>query len=195
MCGVPWTLDSRPTARLGPLSVASSFGEIMTRILRIVFALGCSLIAGCDSIDKAPPTAQTLHSAVESPGTASDPGFDPPDLEDGDATAGPRAVDINAALLASARKALPKEISTSELAGFLEAGLWNSNRTAVAISGCMEESVGRNGASQQQPGESVTRGDRRRRELEARSSSPPLARLLLRSLSASGGIWWSDVWG
>ena len=49
------------------------------------------------------------------------------------------------------------------------------------------ESVGEKDASQQQAGESVTRSDRRRRELEARSSSPPLARLLLGSLAASGG--------
>jgi len=48
--------------------------------------------------------------------------------------------------------------------------------------------VGQNGAFQQQAGESVTRGDRRRRELEARSSSPPLARLLPESLAASGDI-------
>jgi len=53
--------------------------------------------------------------------------------------------------------------------------------------------VGQNGAPQQQAGESVTRSDRRRRELEAHSSSPPLARLLLGSLAAYGGIWWSDV--
>jgi len=49
--------------------------------------------------------------------------------------------------------------------------------------------VGENGAFQQQASESVTRGDRRRRELEARSSSPPLARLLPESLSAFGGDW------
>jgi hypothetical protein len=61
--------------------------------------------------------------------------------------------------------------------------------------GSMAEFVGQNGAFQQQAGESVTRGDRRRRELEARSSSPPLARLLLESLAASGGIWCSDVEG
>ena len=45
-------------------------------------------------------------------------------------------------------------------------------------------------AFQQQAGESVTRGDRRRRELEARSPSPPLACLLLESFAASGGKWW-----
>ena len=59
--------------------------------------------------------------------------------------------------------------------------------------GSIAEFVGQNGAFQQQAGESVTRGDRRRRELEARSSSPPLARLLLGSLTTSGGNWWSDV--
>ena len=53
--------------------------------------------------------------------------------------------------------------------------------------------MGQNGAPQQQAGESVARSDRRRRELEARSSSPPLARLLLGSLAACGGNWWSDV--
>ena len=35
------------------------------------------------------------------------------------------------------------------------------------------ESVGQNGAFQQQAGESVTRGDRRRRELEARRRRSP----------------------
>jgi len=54
--------------------------------------------------------------------------------------------------------------------------------------GSVAEYVGQNGAFQQQAGESVTRGDRRRRELEARSSSPPLARLLPESLAASGDI-------
>ncbi len=48
------------------------------------------------------------------------------------------------------------------------------------IFGSVAKSVGQNGTSQGQAGESVTRGDRRRRELEARSSSPPLARLPLR---------------
>ena len=51
----------------------------------------------------------------------------------------------------------------------------------------MAEFVGQNGAFQQQAGESVTRGDRRRRELEARSSSPPLARLLLESWPPPAG--------
>jgi hypothetical protein len=54
----------------------------------------------------------------------------------------------------------------------------------------MVESVGQSGTPQGQAGESVTRGDRRRRELEARKPSPPLDRLLLGSLSASGGNWW-----
>ena len=43
------------------------------------------------------------------------------------------------------------------------------------INGSVAEFAGHNGAFQQQAGESVTRGDRRRRELQARSSSPPLA--------------------
>ncbi len=63
----------------------------------------------------------------------------------------------------------------------------------IRTNGCMAEFVGQNGAFQQQAGESVTRGDRRRRELEARSSSPPLACLLLKCWTASGGKWWSDV--
>jgi hypothetical protein len=37
-------------------------------------------------------------------------------------------------LLASARKALPQDIRTNEMIRVLEAGLWNSNRTAVAVS-------------------------------------------------------------
>ena len=63
------------------------------------------------------------------------------------------------------------------------------------IYGSVAESVGENGAFQKQAGESVTRGDRRRRELEAPSSSPPLASLLLESLAASGGDWWSRAIG
>jgi hypothetical protein len=47
--------------------------------------------------------------------------------------------------------------------------------------------VGQNGAFRQQAGESVTHGDRRRRKLEARSSSPPLACLLPECFTASGG--------
>ena len=53
--------------------------------------------------------------------------------------------------------------------------------------GSIAEFVGQNGTPQQQAGESVTRGDRRRRELGLERPSPPLARLLLRSLAASGG--------
>jgi hypothetical protein len=36
-------------------------------------------------------------------------------------------------LFAAARKALPKSISTNEISRALDTGLWNSNRTAVAI--------------------------------------------------------------
>ena len=67
------------------------------------------------------------------------------------------------------------------------------SKAEAANLGSVAQSVGQNGASEQQADESVTRGDRRRRELEARSSSPPLARLLLGSLTTSGGNWWSDV--
>ena len=42
--------------------------------------------------------------------------------------------DFQEALLVAARKALPKEISTNEVVRVLQAGLWNSNRTAVAVS-------------------------------------------------------------
>ena len=52
--------------------------------------------------------------------------------------------------------------------------------------GSIAEFVGQNGALQRQAGESVTRGDRRRRELEARSPSPPLACLPLKCWFASG---------
>jgi hypothetical protein len=41
---------------------------------------------------------------------------------------------IDPALVAAARKALPADISTNDVAKALSAGLWNSNRTAVAIS-------------------------------------------------------------
>jgi hypothetical protein len=41
---------------------------------------------------------------------------------------------VDDALLVVARKSLPKEISTNEIAKALQAGLWNSNRTAVAVS-------------------------------------------------------------
>jgi hypothetical protein len=37
-------------------------------------------------------------------------------------------------LLASARNALPQDINTNEMIRVLQAGLWNSNRTAVAVS-------------------------------------------------------------
>jgi len=41
---------------------------------------------------------------------------------------------IDAALLAAAQKAMPGEVATNELVSALQAGLWNSNRTAVAVS-------------------------------------------------------------
>ena len=41
---------------------------------------------------------------------------------------------IDTALLASAQKAVPGEIATNQLVRALESGLWNSNRTAVAVS-------------------------------------------------------------
>ncbi len=41
---------------------------------------------------------------------------------------------IDAALLAAAQKAVTGRITTNQLAKALEAGLWNSNRTALAIS-------------------------------------------------------------
>lgn len=37
------------------------------------------------------------------------------------------------ALLASARNAFPQDITTNEIIRVLQAGLWNSNRTAVAV--------------------------------------------------------------
>ena len=40
----------------------------------------------------------------------------------------------DAALFAAARQALPQGISTNEISRTLDTGLWNSNRTAVAIS-------------------------------------------------------------
>jgi hypothetical protein len=61
------------------------------------------------------------------------------------------------------------------------------------LQGSVAQFAGQNGTFQQQAGETVTRGDRRRRELEARSSSPPLACLLLECLATSGGNWWSNV--
>jgi len=39
----------------------------------------------------------------------------------------------DAALFAAARKAFPRSISTNEISRALDTGLWNSNRTAVAI--------------------------------------------------------------
>jgi hypothetical protein len=41
---------------------------------------------------------------------------------------------IDQNLVAAARKALPAEVSTNDIAKALEKGLWNSNRTAIAIS-------------------------------------------------------------
>ena len=41
---------------------------------------------------------------------------------------------VDDTLLASARKALPQGISTNEMIKVLQAGLWNSNRTALAVS-------------------------------------------------------------
>jgi hypothetical protein len=41
---------------------------------------------------------------------------------------------VDAALLASAQKGMPGEIATNQLVRVLEAGFWNSNRTAVAVS-------------------------------------------------------------
>jgi hypothetical protein len=40
----------------------------------------------------------------------------------------------DASLFAVARRVTPSEIGSTQLAGALESGLWNSNRTAVAIS-------------------------------------------------------------
>ena len=41
---------------------------------------------------------------------------------------------VDAALLAAAQRAMPREIATNQLIRALESGLWNSNRTAVAVS-------------------------------------------------------------
>jgi hypothetical protein len=41
---------------------------------------------------------------------------------------------VDDALLASARKGLPQDITTNEMITVLQAGLWNSNRTALAVS-------------------------------------------------------------
>jgi len=50
-------------------------------------------------------------------------------------------------------------------------------RRRVVHFGSSKEFVGQNGTSKGRPGESVTRGDRRRRELVLEDPSPPLARL------------------
>jgi hypothetical protein len=50
------------------------------------------------------------------------------------ATASLRASQIDHALLAAAQEAIPSEVTTNELVSALQAGLWNSNRTAVAVS-------------------------------------------------------------
>src|SRR5439155_2469395 len=52
------------------------------------------------------------------------------------ATAGALAADsrVDNALFLAARKALPQDISTNETIRVLQSGLWNSNRTAVAVS-------------------------------------------------------------
>jgi hypothetical protein len=51
-------------------------------------------------------------------------------------TAGALAAEarVTETLLASARNALPQDITTNEMIRVLQAGLWNSNRTAVAVS-------------------------------------------------------------
>src|SRR5688572_6047209 len=41
---------------------------------------------------------------------------------------------VDGALLAAARRAFPREVATNELVRVLQTGLWNSNRTAVAVS-------------------------------------------------------------
>jgi hypothetical protein len=41
---------------------------------------------------------------------------------------------VDSALFAAAQKAMPREVATNLLARALESGLWNSNRTAVAVS-------------------------------------------------------------
>ena len=41
---------------------------------------------------------------------------------------------VDTALLAAAQKAMPRGVTTNELVSVLQAGLWNSNRTAVAVS-------------------------------------------------------------
>jgi hypothetical protein len=51
-------------------------------------------------------------------------------------TAGAMAAEarVTETLLASARNVVPQDITTNELLRVLQAGLWNSNRTAVAVS-------------------------------------------------------------
>jgi hypothetical protein len=41
---------------------------------------------------------------------------------------------VDSALFAAAQKSMPREIATNQLVTALSAGLWNSNRTAVAVS-------------------------------------------------------------
>lgn len=41
---------------------------------------------------------------------------------------------VDSALFATAQKAMPREVATNLLARALKSGLWNSNRTAVAVS-------------------------------------------------------------
>jgi hypothetical protein len=48
------------------------------------------------------------------------------------ALAGESRVDL--ALFAAAQKSVPREIATNQLVRALESGLWNSNRTALAVS-------------------------------------------------------------
>ena len=50
------------------------------------------------------------------------------------ATASAGEPQVDAALLAAAQKAMPTEVTTNRLVSVLQAGLWNSNRTAVAVS-------------------------------------------------------------
>lgn len=49
-------------------------------------------------------------------------------------TASAGEMHIEAALLATAQKAVSGKVTTNQLATALESGLWNSNRTALAIS-------------------------------------------------------------
>ena len=41
---------------------------------------------------------------------------------------------VDAALFAAAQKAMPRGIATNQLVRLVESGLWNSNRTALAVS-------------------------------------------------------------